>query len=414
MRTWNQKSGLAILAALACLAPACSKQAFVPITSTTDPQSPGNYFIPPKVDILMAEDDTGSMRQVFDDISEQMPQLLQGLETRGWDYHFAVTPLTTPRSMSQVTASRHDSNWGSEWTPAYPGAPFGGPGTVLASVFRKPGQFTGFLTLGDIRTGDGSEPGLHTIYDALASKQNGTNLVRPDSLLVVLVVGNGEDTSGVTYCKNTWANNPDVPCESSQAVQSDGSCIVSGTTAHVSCSSVRTAESSFQSYKAGIVGSRPLSQVKFYSAVSTATSSRACLGSTAYYGGRYIRMANELGGTSVDVCTQTVSSVLNNVASNLAAVRGTYRTRYLFVAREPEESSIVVTKYVGGVPQVVPHDPVNGWTYEGYLSNVFAIDAPVPMNQSSGWAIELHGTAKLVGDERADVAFQNKGASTGS
>ena len=83
------------------------------------------------------------------------------------------------------------------------------------------------------------------------------------------------------------------------------------------------------------------------------------------------------------------------------------------IDQAPELSTIRVTKYLGGdtrQPQVIPQDPVNGWTYAGYLTDVPVIDQPIPMNHQSGYAIELHGTAKLIGGDTASVEWKPEGA----
>ena len=39
----------------------CGKQEFDVVSSTVQQKAPGTYSIPPKIDLLLAEDDTGSM-----------------------------------------------------------------------------------------------------------------------------------------------------------------------------------------------------------------------------------------------------------------------------------------------------------------------------------------------------------------
>ena len=99
------------------------------------------------------------------------------------------------------------------------------------------------------------------------------------------------------------------------------------------------------------------------------------------------------------------------LAASLQFTKIGYQTRYLFVENEPDPASIVVTKFIDGSGEAItiPMDPDNGWTYAGFKKNVYAIDFPIEMSQASGWAIELHGDAKLPGDDRADVQYRVAG-----
>ena len=91
---------------------------------------------------------------------------------------------------------------------------------------------------------------------------------------------------------------------------------------------------------------------------------------------------------------------------------------YLFSVErnEPAESAEEWRDRIGDVATgigarivSVPQDATNGWTYAGYVSNVFAIDYPIPMDQASGYAIELHGSAELMGNDTAKVDFKPQG-----
>lgn len=377
----------------------CSRQGFQVTESTVDQLSPGSFYIPPKVDIILAEDDTGSRAEVNSQLAGQIRGFLTDLESRGWNYHFATTGLTTPTYMDQALASKHDGNWGSQWRPAYPGAPQFGPDT-LSGVFRTPENYTRFVQPGGISNGgNGIEDGFETIRAALYENYvPSSNFIRQDALLVVIVISNGNDTSGVNMCQ-LWGNGPTVPCEQ---VTSDPQI-------------PRTSESSFQNYRSAFLARKNnnTAAIHFYAAVSTAqgNSSHPCLSSYAYPGRRYSRMASELAGDSFDICSQPVSNILGSVAQHLQGIRIAQRTRYLFVPIDVEPSSLRVRKYLtNGSVVDIPNDATNGFTYSGYVNNVYAIDYPVAMNLASGYAIELHGSAKLVGDERADVTYIPRGA----
>jgi hypothetical protein len=99
--------------------------------------------------------------------------------------------------------------------------------------------------------------------------------------------------------------------------------------------------------------------------------------------------------------------VLNSLKSSLVNIRKNFRQKYLVIDQEPKLDSIVVKKYPGGntsAPITIPQDPVNGWTYAGYISD-YLIDDPIQLNFTSSYMIELHGTARLWGLDSADVTF---------
>lgn len=398
----------ALMGASALMLAGCGKTAFVVSQSTQKQMAPGSFTVPAKVDILLAEDDSGSIMSVYGAIAQQMPQFLAGLEAKGWDYHFATTPLTYDRALSQAVASRHDANWGSLWTPPYPGAPFPGSGTLASSVFRTPDTYAGFLSYSDMSNSNNStEAGFETIRKTLTTRESGTNFLRPDAMLVVLVVGNGEDTSGVTYCQYSGGvtATPESGFYGPQYCWKDGQ--------SVPTTSTGTKASSFASYKSAFQGLKSTpSLFKMYAAVSPSNTSN-CLGGSAWAGSRYSQMAAETGGQSYDICAQSVSNVLGAMSQHLQNQRLALRTRYVFLNKEPDVSTIKVVKYLGGTtPVELPQSATDGWTYAGYVSPnapVYTIDSPVPMNLASGYAIELHGSAKLLGDDTADVTYLEKG-----
>jgi hypothetical protein len=406
MKKW-MKNGLFWILATSTLV-GCGKQGFLVDTATIQQKAPGNFVIPPKIDLLLAEDDTGSIKEIYSSIAQQLPVFLNNLQNKQWDYHFATIPLTTDRAFNQVTASRYDSNWGSSWLPPFPGASWDAPGMVDSSVFRFPSQYSGFLPAGYASNGvNGVEMGLNNINFALGNRTEGTNFLRDDALLVVLVIGNGEDTSGVNLCPRS-GDNLMVPCE--QASRPLCTDLSEMGDPYARCGSQAM---SLNYYKGELQALKPdPKQFQMHAAVSLYGG--GCLGkSRSHIGSRYIQMATDTGGKAYDICTQSVSSVLSSLSENLQNTRLAMETRYVFIDQEPEVSSIKVVKYMGGNTSQaidIPQDPINGWTYQGYLKNVYAIDEPTPLNLSSGYAIELHGDAKLKGDDTASVTFLPKGS----
>ncbi len=405
--------GITLVAGLLCLLTlsGCGRESFMVVETSEQQQAPGNYVIPPKVDILFAEDDTGSMFQAYSTLNPQVVDFVRGIERENWDFHFATIPLTTDRLLTQVAGSKYDSNYGSDWVPAYPGELAFGPGTIVSSFFRRLSEYNGLLSPGEINNTGGLEPGFENIRRALYQRVGASNFLREDALTVVLVLSNGDDTSKVNFCPQSdgrtlqceRANFPSYPeCPYGNLNGNQG--------AHCG-----TDRESFDYYKAEFarVKNNPAS-IKFYSIVSgTRVGGGNCAGGNSYYGRRYMNMAAASGGASYGVCDNQVSSALSGIASNLRTQKLAMRTRYLFVAQPPNLATIKVIKYRGGNPSAayeIPQDPANGWTYEGQLNDVYAIDYPIPMNQSSGYAIELHGSAKLLGDDTADVNYKPAGA----
>lgn len=399
-RQWHKHQVLALLLGLLVMTVGCGKQAFVVTNTTTTFSAPGGYTIPAKVDVLLVEDDTGSMYEAYTPIARQLPPFLEGLEASGWDYHFATVPLTSLRDVSQIAASRYDSNWGAQWVPPYPGANPNAAGmSVSEALFSSASQYSDFLPYGYIsNVQNGMEPGFKTIWSVLTDMKvkrgtaQDTGFLRNDALLAILVVGNGEDTSDVNYCQRSDNTGVYVPC-------SDGS----------ATTSFNTYRDRFRGFK-----SSP-SLVKFYSAVAFREADN-CQGGRSRIGTRYRNMATALGGQSYDICrSNAVAQAVAGMSAHLQAQRQAYETRFLFLEEEPDLATpITVTVYRDGKhAQVIPQSESNGWTYAGYITD-YAIDAPIALSLSTGYAIELHGTAKLIGDDTASIDFKPAGINNSS
>jgi len=393
------------------LAAGCSKEAFQRPELSSQVQSPGNFQIPAKVDILLAEDDTGSIFEAYEPISDQMPKLLEKLEATGWDYRYATTPLTTERPLDQVLASKFDGNWATNgrtsWKEPFPGADSSNPlGMVLSSVFRTENDYTHFIRLDQVgKTPGAFEPGFGVMRKALKTFAPQSDFIRPDAMLIIITVSNGNDLSLLNQCRradNKWVSCDDAtlvpkpPLCSSLATQAGNPYMLAEQNCRSDALSMNFYTNEFKSLKP-----HPDS-LRFYAAVAASQQS-GCLGSHSRAGKRYHRMAENIGGGQYDLCNQSVSEVLGSIAGNLNNIRKSFRIRYLILGQQPDlNSPITVTK---NGSQNIPNDPVNGWTYEGFKT-VFVIDDPIPMNQVTGYVIELHGSAKLVGDDYAEVDFK--------
>ncbi|MFN7685269.1 MAG: hypothetical protein ACK5QT_07655 [Oligoflexia bacterium] len=432
-------SGLATVSTLSLLTAAglagCGQQSFDTLSTVTQSKSPGFVQIAPKVDIVLAQDNTGSMFSIYDDIGAQMPGFLDQLSNSGWDYHFASIPLTAAnmdqRQFTQVLASRQDRNWGSfDWLAPYPGALFGDTdsGQINATYFRRPSQYSDYRdNLFPTTSLSGLEPGLENIRRQLKNHMAESNFHRPDALLVVIVVGNGNDTSGIKICRRE--DGVEAPCETAGmggaayshcgTPSADGSPVPENLCSPGSLSSNTgnltpgTYNYAREFYRQQLQSLRPSpSQVKLYAAVSQQNGSANCYGESSRAGTQYSAVASATGGTSHNICTQGAATVLSSIQQQLTVTRMALRTVYLMLDSEPDPSSIRVIKYVGGDRNnsvEIPQSASNGWTYAGRIINqprvVTSGPNPVTMNTATGFAVRLNGSAQLTGDDTAEVRF---------
>jgi hypothetical protein len=400
------------LVALATLATGCgNKNAFNVTPSVEAQKAPGTYVIPPKLDILLAEDDTGSTSEAYSGISSGVSSFLSTLDTEGWDYHFATVPLTTYQPIAQVVGSVYDGN-NASWKSPYPGDSQMDADTITTGFFSTITAYSGFVSYSNVsNTLAGVEPGFTTIQKLFKNGVGTSNFSRPDAETIILVVGNGNDTSLINFCKRS--DGVTVPCEqignplcTPTATDPTGGSTTCGSTA-----------SSFNYFKSAFAGLKP--NVRFYSAVANQVST-SCLGGSSKVGTRYQQMSTALAGTSYDICAAPVSAILSDVAAQLTIQRLSYKQRYLFVSQAPNPATIVVTRYTGGDASqgsVVPQDATNGWSYVGYVSKVNTISTMSPtgqeidMNTASGYAIQLNGTGQVTGTDSASVSYKPAGAS---
>lgn len=409
--------------AFSLLSNGCSEQAFVPTTKLTQSPSPGTFVLPAKVDILFAQDDSPSMKQAFPTIREQFPKFLSNIADSGWDYRFATIPLSHSRKIDQVMVSKYDANWffeddGSSWLPPYPGASPTNPLLgIPSSYFTKPEDYTGFLSEADINSGQGQfEDGFRAISQALYYDLP-NKFLRKDALLAVVVVGNGDDGSGVNFCTVDGLAGP-VPCEVDPYCQSPYS-VPSKNQWHSKCEKHPSRQSSFTDYKNdfnNLVVTKRTAGIRFYSAVSFYKSTdRNCIQSNSAIGYRYIDMAKAFEGESFDLCTQDVTSILEQLKTELVEEKNSYRTRYLVISEEPKVETLKVWRYVGGdtnQKEEIPNDATNGWTYLGGPLTVMTIDSPIPLNEATGYIIELHGTGRIEGSDSGAVEYEVVGSTS--
>ncbi len=359
-----------ILAALS----SCGKQTFDVVQSQQDSNAPGATNIAPKVDILLAVDDTGSTSGLQAELQTSVRNFVNELNAQGWDFRLAVVPLTAATSITAITTSKFDPNWGSQWVAPYPGATQGGVPSVPSYLFVKPEQFSVSVA---VNPGvSGQEPGLQNVGSVLNQQNTRSNFLRNDAILATVILSNGEDS--YVYCPPYATNCAATPTVSSLV------------------DSIRNSK-----------GAALASTVRLYSVVNTygtrVTSCRLADDGIANAGNRYVQAASMTGGQSYNICTTPLSSVLAGIKSNLTTVQLPFVKKNILLDKQPNESTIrVFKKYSNGSSIEIPK---SGWTYLGYQNNVPMISEPVAADFRSGYIIQLSDAYKLSGSESASVSF---------
>jgi hypothetical protein len=401
---------------------ACGKQGFVTTNQVQQGQAPGSFVIQPKVDLVLLLDDSGSAIEPQDQIQAQARRFLKDLDAQGWNFHFTTSSLNNayasgtdisgrtnwyPYTFSnQVTGSRHDLNYysgsyGMSWLAPYPGAnpmdPLLIAQQIASAVFIPHDRFSQFPSAGGA---SGSERGIGSIVAAISGegvlKTSGginNNFFRKDALLAIVPMSNGDDDS-----TENW--------RSLTAVQ-------------------RTIK--LQDYANKIIetveargGQRQ--KVRTFAAVAqTQQANGTCLGNNSFIGSRYNELATIMGGSKIDLCTEGVSGSLSRIATELQALRQSYVTRYVFLNSEPEPGTIRVKiirengsvetlaegatpgfDYANSVEQSNPRAPITRATLE-------TPDLLVQLNNQTGFAIRLNGTAILRGNDRTQITYKDYG-----
>jgi len=368
-RTNSIRTVIASLLGALALSGCGNQTTYDPVQSQLNSDSPGSSTIPSKVDIVLAVDDSGSTATIRNQLNASLMGFMNTLQAQSWDYRLTAIPLTRVESLSQITTSRHDSNWGSQWTAPYPGAPQ--TGGVPASFFRLPGAFS----IPNWQNTSGTENGLRNIGTFLKTASVQNSFIRRDALLATIVFSNGDDTSDGN--QTTWPFDP-VPTVSANVLNG-----------------IRNAK-----------GTALAPTVKLYAAVNTGGRGN-CLGADAYHGGRYMSAAAALGGESYNLCTGNFSQILTSMSSHLQGQQLNFTTSYLFLENEPNVASIHVFKNSNGTTVEVPKN--TGWTYIGHRTNFPAVTLPVPMNYKTGYVIQLLGNAQLTGSDTATVTYTPAG-----
>jgi hypothetical protein len=300
----------------------------------------------------------------------------------------------------RVAASKYSANWNSYglWIPPFPCASATDPNLSVPSAF-----FNTLVALpNSISQNDGQEQGLAHFRDFLGrSDVNNTatpanGFLRPDATLAMIVLTTGRDLSyGYEYIN--YMGYPEF---------------------HVDESGPSTFATQMGNIKSTLL-------TKFYTVAALSGNMYNCRASAGavWNGYTYKNVSDIMHGKSYDICQYEASTALNAIANDLTQQSAVFRKRFLSVPSNPSLDTVTVTKISNGNETVLANDPVNGWTYYGQVSSaspVFSIDAfflsgdptahPYTAKPISGYIIELHGTAKLIGGDTARVEYMNSGA----
>lgn len=365
-----------MIAALAVLA-GCGQQKY----QTQDFQATavaGQYSVTkPKIDIIVFQDNSDSyMFGPISTLKPQMVNLLNSLNNK-WDIHFTVLPLLTVKSLTQKFVVATNCN------EIVVGPNVGGVNACFSPAqsaqFNNNAGDLGWINSVNSAAGS-NDKGFQTIYSSLMqSSINTSQFRRPDAALAVLVLSNGEDTSGVGYTLRSDKyeyldyDHPD------------------------SISSFISYKNSFASY---FTGSASIS--RFFSVVSQ--HGGTCLGHGSFEGRRYREMSEALGSISYDLCNGGIGVSLSSMSAQLQTVIEAFIFNYVVLKDKPVVSSIVIKKN----GEVVPQSNVNGWSYVGYQNNQPTSYSPVSGNNRTGYFIQMNGTAEYKGSDVITISYQKE------
>ncbi len=394
----------------------CNRTAFKVLATEQPSTGPGFYSIPPKVDILLFVEDRGRMYPAWNSIQADIKGFLAELSQKNWDYHFAVTPLSSAQTLTNATASQQDINWGSLWTAPYPGATAENLSSqsLSSSAFMTPELYSQNLSgfFSSISNASmGQEPGIANVVSFAQNARFGsTQFLRKDALFIPFILTLGEDTSSVNFCDapdSTPTYSHKVPCEWLGNPRCTSPAL-SATPSSPSCGSWR---SSLEYFKSELKKKyQDLSaKVQLYTA-APAQDNVPCWNTRVNRSSRYTELAVSTGGQSFDICNNSTRTLFDLLVNQLTATRQTYQQRYLFLPSEPNPASIQITKYIGGDLKQAVVIPPSDWTYVGYVNQVPAIDAPVAMNIRSGYAIRLADDARITGNDTVSIRSTPAGA----
>lgn len=334
-----------------------------------------SQYTKPKIDILIAQDNSPSMTQPVATVKTQLDSFLNGMDSR-WDFHFTVVPLQKVYPLaSKYIVAQNCSDIRTQYCI---------PASNKAAFNNTPsGTEYGWINTIDQGTGNFDEGFKNLKANLQHADMVNTGFLRPDAALAVIVLSNGEDVSNMVYPQD-WMD------------RGDGVMVPNFNSANA-VNSFNDFRDTVSTLKGG------LGMARFYGVVARNNYSN-CYGGPTWQGTRYMNMANALSGNHYELCNGELSTVLSNIKYQLDALVEAYRFNYVVIDGDPVESSIVVKKNGATVPK----STTNGWSFVGYKSNQPISYYPQLSNFKSGYMIKMNGTAEYSGTDVINVTFQKK------
>lgn len=303
-----------ILASLAMLT-ACNSQKFALLPESQNFGQQESYNS--QVDMLWVVDNSGSMSDKDQYILQQSQPFLNKLLALGMDFHMAFTTMDM-RDRADTTHGRF--------------LPLDGSGPTVLSM-NTPDLLPQFISHMNVGSGGSTvSQGIAAMRAALSSDflaHSNQGFLRDGSFLSVIFLSDEDDQSA--------GANDIAALDNMRPPRPSGE----------------------KGWMADFIG-----------VLQSDSTSTGCTSNPRGYvdpGLKYISLAQISGGVTQSICSGDFSRMLENIRAAIVEVITEYN-----LAREPDVSTIVVL--VNG--QVVPQDPVNGWTYS-----------------PQGYTIKFHGTS---------------------
>lgn len=281
-----------------------------------------------KLDILWVIDNSGSMETSQDNLAAAFPQWIDNFDSRGYDYHIAVTATDAYRTIYGAGSSYSHFRDGN-------GSTHSGVFVIDPTTFDPKNAFITNAKLGTLGSGD--ERAFQSIK---ATFDNATNpsFLRTDSKLHIIILSDEDDVSH------------------------DSSNAVGYTDPSLHPISMYT------DYLDALTGSTSTDRRYYVHSLSVKTQacSDALGGRTP--GNRYMAMAAATGGKTYSICDDFATSMAD-LGSNIQV--GITNTFYL--DRQPIVNSIVVKLNGAVVPEGNP-----GWTYNSTDNSITLNDPYKP------------------------------------
>ena len=358
---------------------ACSKTQYQNQTYTAT--AVAAQYTKPKIDILIAQDNSSSMLVPKASLQSQLAGFIAGLNGN-WDYHFTVVPLQGTMSINSKWVIAEDCSTMASYNQQYCI-----PASNAAAFNANPTGNAGWINTLNAATA-ATDLGFQNMAANLSdSTMTSSGFLRPDAALAVIVLSNGDDVTGINFPSDyTYLNG-----QNGQQIP------------NLNSANAVSSFNSFENFMKNLKGSSSL--VKFYSVVAQTyhIASQDCNGQYAWPGTRYTNLSAALNSATYDICSGGLSNVLSNISTQLQSLIQAYKFNYAILNGNPIVSSIKVTK--NGV--TVPQDNTNGWSYVGYTTEYLSY-FPANTNQATGYMIKFNGTSVYSGSDVIAINFEKQ------